>query len=169
MESHFFMAQPTLKLMSLIFIVKLGFTIQQVILVILLRIQKLIFEEYTIYGDSIFFNKNDNYASAVNNIKIIDTINKTITTGHQAEIFRDIDSMYVKQDALVAYHTKTDTTYVHGEIISIVGKEGEQIMNAFYNGKILSGNLSGKCDSIYFDQSSGIAKLLNLDKKQEKN
>mgnify|MGYP006263974357 CR=1 FL=1 len=40
--------------------------------------------------------------------------------------------MYVKQDALVAYHTKTDTTYVHGEIISIVGKEGEQIMNAFY-------------------------------------
>ena len=130
---------------------------------------KIDFEEYTIYGDSIFFNKNDNYASAVNNIKIIDTINNTITTGHQAEIFRDIDSMYVKQDALVAYHTKTDTTYVHGEIISIVGKEGEQIMNAFYNGKILSGNLSGKCDSIYFDQSSGIAKLLNLDKKQEKN
>ena len=42
-------------------------------------------------------------------------------------------------------------------------------MNAFYNGKILSGNLSGKCDSIYFDQSSGIAKLLNLEKKQENN
>ena len=42
-------------------------------------------------------------------------------------------------------------------------------MNAFYNGKILSGNLSGKCDSIHFDQSSGIAKLLNLEKKQENN
>ena len=38
----FFMAQHTLKQKSLIFIVKLGFTIQQVILVILLRIQKLI-------------------------------------------------------------------------------------------------------------------------------
>ena len=130
---------------------------------------KIDFEEYTIYGDSIFFNKKDNYASAINNIKIIDTINKTITTGHQAEIFRDIDSMYIKHDALVAYHTKTDTTYVHGEVISLVGKEGEQIMNAFYNGKILSGNLSAKCDSIHFDQSSGITKLLNLENKQENN
>ena len=129
---------------------------------------KIDFEEYTIYGDSIFFNKKDNYASAINNIKIIDTINKTITTGHQAEIFRDIDSMYVKQEAVVAYHTKTDTTYIHGEVISLVGKEGEQIMNAFYNGKILNGNLSGKCDSINFDQSTGIAKLINLVKKQEK-
>ena len=70
--------------------------------------------------------------------------------------------MYVKQDALVAYHTKTDTTYVHGEIISIVGKEGEQIMNAFYNGKILSGNLSGKCDSIYFDQSSYVSFVFSI-------
>ena len=41
-------------------------------------------------------------------------------------------------------------------------------MNAFYNGKILAGNLSGKCDSIYFDQSSGIAKLLNLEKNKKK-
>jgi len=128
---------------------------------------KIDFEEYTIYGDSIFFNKKNNYASAINNVKIIDTINNSITTGHQAEIFRDIDSMYVKNEALVAYHTKTDTTYIHGEVISLVGKEGEQIMNAFYKGKILNGNLSGKCDSIHFDQSTGVAKLINLENKQE--
>ena len=45
--------------------------------------------------------------------------------------------------------------------IIITGKENEQIIRAFMNGKILRNNLSGKCDSIHFNQMTGIAQLIN--------
>lgn len=119
------------------------------------------FEEYKINGDSIYFNKLTNYASATNNIKILDTINKTLTTGHYAEIYRKLDSMHIKKRALISSFKEKDTTYIHGESIIITGKEGEQIIRAFNNGKILRNTLSGKCDSIHYDQVSGIAQLIN--------
>tara|TARA_X000000368_G_scaffold125820_1_gene98753 strand:+ start:670 stop:2274 length:1605 start_codon:yes stop_codon:yes gene_type:complete len=119
------------------------------------------FEEYKINGDSIYFNKLTNYASATNNIKILDTINKTLTTGHYAEIYRKLDSMHIKKRALISSFKEKDTTHIHGESIIITGKEGEQIIRAFNNGKILRNTLSGKCDSIHYDQVSGIAQLIN--------
>ena len=119
------------------------------------------FEEYKINGDSIYFDRSINYASASNNIKILDTINKTLTTGHYAEIHRNIDSMFIKKRALISSFKEKDTTHIHGESIIITGKEDEQIIRAFMNGRILRNNLSGKCDSIHFSQITGIAQLIN--------
>ncbi len=122
---------------------------------------KIDFEEYKINGDSIYFDKTKNYASATNNIQILDTINRTLTTGHYAEIYRNIDSMLIKKRALISSFKEKDTTHIHGESIIITGKENEQIIRAFKNGKILRNNLSGKCDSIHFNQITGIAQLIN--------
>ena len=69
--------------------------------------------------------------------------------------------MFVKKRALIASFKEKDTTYIHGESIIITGKENEQIIRAFMNGKILRNNLSGKCDSIHFSQLTGIAQLIN--------
>ena len=128
---------------------------------------KIDFEEYQINGDSIYFDRSINYASATNNIRILDTINKTLSTGHYAEIHRDIDSMFIQKRALIASFKEKDTTYIHGESIIITGKENEQIIRAFMNGKILRNNLSGKCDSIHFNQITGIAQLINKQKNSE--
>ena len=128
---------------------------------------KIDFEEYKINGDSIYFDKSINYASATNNIKILDTINKTLTTGHNAEIHRSVDSMFIQKRALIASFKEKDTTYIHGESIIITGKENEQIIRAFNNGKILRNNLSGKCDSIHFNQITGIAQLINKQKNAD--
>ena len=69
--------------------------------------------------------------------------------------------MYIKKRALISSFKENDTTHIHGESIIITGKEGEQIIRAFDNGKILRNTLSGKCDSIHFDQLTGIAQLIN--------
>ena len=122
---------------------------------------KIDFEEYKIKGDSIYFDKTKNYASATNNIQILDTINRTLTTGHYAEIYRTIDSILIKKRALISSFKEKDTTHIHGESIIITGKENEQIIRAFRNGKILRNNLSGKCDSLHFSQITGIAQLIN--------
>ena len=46
-------------------------------------------------------------------------------------------SAFIKKRALIASFKERDTTYIHGESIIITGKENEQIIRAFMNGKIL--------------------------------
>ena len=75
--------------------------------------------------------------------------------------------MFIQKRALIASFKEKDTTYIHGESIIITGKENEQIIRAFMNGKILRNNLSGKCDSIHFNQITGIAQLINKQKNSE--
>tara|TARA_B100000475_G_scaffold200612_1_gene185469 strand:+ start:334 stop:1905 length:1572 start_codon:yes stop_codon:yes gene_type:complete len=130
---------------------------------------KIDFKEYVINADSIYFDKNKNFASAVNNINILDTINKSITSGHYAEIYRNIDSMFIQKRALISSFKETDTTYIHGEKIIVTGKEGEKIIRAFENGTILRGNISGKCDSIHFNESTGMAELINYNNSESKS
>ena len=96
---------------------------------------------------SVSFDYQENFISkkqkirAVNNINILDTINKSITSGHYAEIYRNIDSMFIQKRALISSFKETDTTYIHGEKIIVTGKEGEKIIRAFENGTILRGNI----------------------------
>lgn len=130
------------------------------------------FNEYKINADSIYFDKRKNYSSATNNIKILDTLNKTLTKGHFAEIFRNKDSMLIEKRAIIASFKEVDTTYIHGETIIVTGKKNQQIIKASENGKILSGKISGKCDSIHYSQITGIVQMINfkhLGERKRKN
>ncbi|MEM1002833.1 MAG: OstA-like protein, partial [Bacteroidota bacterium] len=53
------------------------------------------YDNRTVYGDSLYFDRNRSFASAVNNIKVIDTINNSVVRGHYAEVFRDKDSLFI--------------------------------------------------------------------------
>ena len=46
------------------------------------------YDNRIINGDSLYFEKNTEFASATNNIKITDTINKMVLKGHYGEIFK---------------------------------------------------------------------------------
>ena len=46
------------------------------------------YKDRRIEGDSLFYNRNKEFASATNNVKITDTINKGIIKGHYAEIYK---------------------------------------------------------------------------------
>ena len=75
------------------------------------------FDDSEIKADSIYFDNKINYAAATNNIKITDTINKTTTTGHYAQVYKSIDSMYITKKALVASYQEKDSIYIHSDTI----------------------------------------------------
>lgn len=127
---------------------------------------KIDYENRTLYGDSIFFDRNKNFASATNNIRVLDTINKSEIHGHYAEVFREKDSVFITKRAVALTVRDKDTIYVHADTLQVTGKPDNRILKGFYRARLFKpGNLkedpmSGKCDSIFVDEKKGITKLL---------
>jgi len=118
-----------------------------------------------LYGDSIYFDRNRSFASATNNIKVLDTINKSVIRGHYAEVFREKDSMFITKRALVVTLRDNDSVYVHADTLRVTGKPENRIITGFYRARMFKRGLpgeqptSGKCDSIFVDEKAGITKL----------
>ncbi|MBT8236405.1 MAG: OstA-like protein [Bacteroidia bacterium] len=113
-----------------------------------------------IEGDSVYFDKASAFASATNNIKVTDTINKGVVRAHYAEVFRQKDSVFATKRAVAINLVEKDSMYIHGDTLMITGKPEERVLRAFRNSKFYKTDLSGKCDSIHFTQNTGITQLI---------
>ncbi len=119
------------------------------------------------YGDSIYFDRNRSFASATNNIKIIDTLNKSIIRGHYAEVFRDNDSLFITKRAVAITIRDNDSIYVHADTLRVTGKPENRILKGYYRARMFKKGLpgeepaSGKCDSIFLNEKKGITKMLS--------
>ena len=87
-------------------------------------------------NEDVNFDRNLNFASASNNIKIIDSINENITKGNYAEIFKNKDSMFITKRAIIASKQNNDSLYIHSDTILITGNEQNRVIRAFKNAKI---------------------------------
>ncbi|MCO4822961.1 MAG: LPS export ABC transporter periplasmic protein LptC, partial [Flavobacteriaceae bacterium] len=120
------------------------------------------YDNRVVEGDSMYFDRNRNFASASNNIVVTDTLNKSIIKGHYAEVFKDKDSVFITNRALAITVRDNDSIYIHSDTLMITGKPEHRITRAYYNAKIYKSDLSGKADSIHVDEKSGLTQLINL-------
>ena len=127
-----------------------------------LKKSRIDYDDRIIEGDSLYFDRNRSFASATNNIKITDTINKAIIKGHYAEVFRDRDSVFITKRALAISVQENDSIYIHSDTLMVTGKPENRITRAYYNAKIYKSDISGKADSIHVDHKTGLTKLINL-------
>ena len=113
-------------------------------------------------GDSMYFDRKLNFASATNNIKVTDTINNSIVKGHYAEVWKNQDSVFVTKKALAITVQEKDSIYIHSDTLMLTGPEEHRITRAFYNVKLFKSDLAGKSDSIHVDQKTGVTQMINL-------
>ncbi|WP_430516609.1 OstA-like protein [Croceibacter atlanticus] len=111
-------------------------------------------------GDSLFFDRAKNFASATNNIKVTDTANQSIIKGHYAEVFRDKDSVFITKRALAITVQDKDSVYIHSDTLMITGKPENRVIRGFYDTRLFKSNMSGKCDSVHVQQKTGLTKML---------
>lgn len=111
-------------------------------------------------GDSVYFNKAREFASATNNITVTDTINKGIIRAHYAEVYKAKDSVFATKRAVSISVQEKDSLYVHGDTLMVTGKPENRILRAFRNAKFYKTDLSGKCDSIHSEERTGITQLI---------
>ena len=125
-----------------------------------LRKSYIKYDNRLIEGDSLYYDRNQEFASATRNVKITDSINRGVVKGHYAEIFQKKDSMYVTKRAVAVNFVENDSVYIHGKKLMVTGKEGNRIIRAFNNVRFFKVDMSGKCDSIHSSFKEGLTKLI---------
>ena len=127
------------------------------------------YDNRVVVGDSMYFDRNRDFASATNNIKITDTINNSIITGHYAEVYKSKDSAFVTKRALAISVQENDSIYIHSDTLMVTGKENNRITRAFRNAKMYKSDVSGKSDSIHVNHQTGLTQLINLSRLNSKD
>lgn len=125
-----------------------------------LRKSYIKYKDRLIEGDSLFYNRNTEFASATNNVKITDSINKGIVKGHYAEIFKKKDSLYVTKRAVAINLVDKDSVYIHGKILLVTGRPDNRIIRAYKNVRFFKIDLSGKCDSLHSSTKNRLTQLI---------
>ncbi len=118
------------------------------------------YDNRVVYGDSLYFDRNTSFASATNNIKVLDTLNNSIITGHYAEVFRDRDSVFITKRAVAITVQENDSIYIHADTLMVTGEPSKRLVRGFYDARIYKGDLSGKADSIVSIEHLGLTKLI---------
>jgi len=114
----------------------------------------------TLTGDSLYFNRGRSFASATNHIVVTDTINKSVIKGHYAEVYRAKDSVFITKRAVAISIQDQDSLYIHADKLMVTGPEDDRIVRGFYDVRLFKSDLSGRCDSIITRQSTGLTKMI---------
>lgn len=125
-----------------------------------LRKSYIKYNDRLIEGDSLYYDRNREFASASRNVKITDSINRAIVKGHYAEIYKKKDSMFVTKRAVAVNFVDNDSVYIHGKKLLVTGKEDNRIIRAYTNVRFYKTNMSGKCDSIYSSAKTALTQLI---------
>lgn len=123
---------------------------------------KIDYDNREIIGDSLFFNRKTDFASATNNIVVTDTTNNSIVKGHYAEVYKAKDSVFITRRALAITVQERDSIYIHADTLMITGKENKRITRGFKNVKLFKSDLSGKADSIHVNHQTGLTQLITI-------
>jgi lipopolysaccharide export system protein LptA len=125
-----------------------------------LRKSYIRYQDRVITGDSLYYDRKREFASATNNVKITDSINKGVVKGHYAEIYKQKDSMFVTKHAVAINLVDKDSVYIHGKRLLVTGKENNRIIRAYKDARFFKKDLSGKCDSIHSSTKMALTKLI---------
>ncbi len=113
-----------------------------------------------IEGDSLYYDRNREFASATQNVKVTDSINKSMVKGHYGEVYRLKDSLMMTHRAVAMTLVENDTLYIHGKKLIVTGKPQDRVVRAFSNVRFYKTDMSGKCDSLYSSEKVGLTKLI---------
>ncbi|WP_366182735.1 OstA-like protein [Flavobacterium ovatum] len=125
-----------------------------------LRKSYIRYDDRLIEGDSLYYDRNKEFASATRNVKITDTINKGIIKGHYAEMYKKKDSLFVTKRAVAINLVDNDSVYIHGKRLMVTGPEGNRVIRAFNNVRFYKTDMSGKCDSLHSSSKEALTKLI---------
>jgi len=121
---------------------------------------KIKYRDRIIEGDDLYYDRKNDFARAKNNVKVTDTINKTVIRGHYAEVYKQKDSMFITKKALVSGLFEKDSVWFHAKRIVVTGKTKNRIIRGYNNARFFKKDMSGKCDSLHFNEKKGLTKLI---------
>ena len=121
---------------------------------------KINYDLRKLYGDSIYFDQQENYASASGKVKVLDSINESRLSAEFAQIFKAKDSLVATGEAIIAKRVENDSLYVHASYLFVTGPDKARDLLAYPNAQFFKTDFSGISDSIVVTNEKGITELI---------
>jgi len=119
-------------------------------------------KEYQIKGDSIYLDRNNDFAKIINNVEMRDTVNNLIIKGNYLETFKNQENALVTDSALFIQINGQDSLYLHADTLHFdKDSSGFDLLKAFHHVKIFRTDLQAKCDSLVYTTQDSTFKLFN--------
>ncbi len=125
----------------------------------LVKNAKIDYGDRLIQGDSLYYNAQEAFASASGNFKLTDTLNNWIQKGDYAEVFRELDSVFITKRAVAISEMENDSLYIHGDTMVVTGPADRRIIKAAHYVKFFKSDFRGKCDSLVYLEEFGETKM----------
>ena len=117
---------------------------------------------YSITSDTMYYDKKIDFAKAMSNVFIEDTVNKAIVEGNYAEMWKKLGKSYVTDSVRALYFADKDTLYLHSDTLyffmDTVEQKAERML-AYYNVRFYRRDIQGKCDSLNYYVADSCAKM----------
>lgn len=117
---------------------------------------------HSITSDSMFYDKKADFAKAMSNVFVEDTVNKAIVKGNYAEMWKKLGKSFVTDSAQALYFADRDTLYLHADTLfffmDTVADKAERLL-AYYNVRFYRHDIQGKCDSLSYHIADSCAKM----------
>ena len=109
-----------------------------------------------------FYDKKADFAKAMSNVYIEDSINKGIIEGNYAEMWKKLGKSFVTDSVRTRYYAERDTLYLHSDTLyffmDTATQKAERLL-AYYNVRFFRNDIQGKCDSLVYDVADSTAKM----------
>jgi len=108
-------------------------------------------------GDSIMYNRDFGFGEAFGNMSIIDTMQKTILTGHYGYYEEKTEYAFVTDSACAIEYSQGDTLFLYADTLEMVTIDStSRILHGFMGARFYRFDLQGICDSFRFDTKDSV-------------
>lgn len=119
-------------------------------------------------GDSLYYEKAEEYGEAFGHVLIHDTIENYLIRGDYGEYFGLSDSAYVTKEPLYSVVDESgDSLHVHGDTLyshvvrDSLGQKNRQVL-IYYDVRFFRSDMQGKCDSLSYSAADSTFRMYRL-------
>ena len=114
-----------------------------------------------IKGDSLYYDRKIDFAKAINNVFIKDTVKKVIITGNYSEYNSLNQYAFVTDSAQAIFLSSNDSLFLHADSLKAIFDTTNtlQKIHAHYKTKFFQKGIQGKCDSLIYNTNDSIISM----------
>lgn len=113
----------------------------------------------TLTGDTLFYNKLQNYVEGFKDVALSDTIQKATLYGDYV-FYNELTEYGMATDsALLVDWSSLDTLYMHADTLRVLKDSIYDVANAYYNVRFYRNDMQGACDSLVYLSRDSIATM----------
>ena len=113
-------------------------------------------EDKRLVGDSIYYDRNNGYGEAFDNVVMDDFAGKTRLTGDYTYYNELVDSAYATRRAVAIDYSQGDSLFIHGDTLRLLTRFPDtdsvyRIVQAYHKVRIYREDVQAVCDSMEFN------------------